>query len=322
MNSPRFIRTLRKALYEIFHASDKDQSGSLDYEEFKNSFKNLSYGLNDNDIYTLVSLADEDKNGLITWEEFVPIGVETIKTFYARNEAQLNSKDSIKELNKEAIEAVYYPEIKKAWEILEKEFKKQDINDKGIVTMFQLKKVMRKSNMVTPKEINALVRNCEVDEYEYEVNFKQDLFNVRFELAKSQILESNMDNIQKSIIEDCKVIDKTKNGKVHINQMNDILRNSKFVVLSPFQIHMVLGQAELDEKRFVNYQNFVIKVKEMIDSVYSLKAMADLAEMIESEKIKEDDIEQTYISNLDLFKLFKQYDLNMNGFLELDEYIE
>ena len=322
VNSPRFIRTLRKALYEVFHAADKDHSGSLDYTEFKNAFKNLSYGLKDNDIYTLISLADENNDGLITWEEFVPIGVEVIKTFYARNEAQQNAKDSIKELNKEAMEAVYYPEIKKAWEILEKEFKKQDFKDKGIVTMFQLKKVLRKSNLVTPKEINALVRNCEVDEYEYSLNFKQDLFNVRFELAKSQILESNMDHIQKSIVEDCKALDKTNKGKIHINQMNDILRNSKFVVLSPFQIHMVLGQAELDERRFVNYQNFVIKVKEMIDSVYSLEALSNLADMLASEDVKEDEIEQTYISNLDLFKLFKQYDLNMNGFLELDEYIE
>ena len=322
VNSPRFIRTLRKALYEVFHAADKDHSGSLDYTEFKNSFKNLSYGLKDNDIYTLISLADENNDGLITWEEFVPIGVEVIKTFYARNEAQQNAKDSIKELNKEAMEAVYYPEIKKAWEILEKEFKKQDFQDKGVVTMFQLKKVLRKSNLVTPKEINALVRNCEVDEYEYSLNFKQDLFNVRFELAKSQILESNMDHIQKSIVEDCKALDKTNKGKIHINQMNDILRNSKFVVLSPFQIHMVLGQAELDERRFVNYQNFIIKVKEMIDSVYSLEALSNLADMLASEEVKEDEIEQTYISNLDLFKLFKQYDLNMNGFLELDEYIE
>lgn len=131
-----------------------------------------------------------------------------------------------------------------------------------------------------------------------------------------------MDHVQKSVIEDCKKIDSDKRGKIHINEMNEILRNSKFIVLSPFQIHMVLGQAELDEERMVNYQNFVIKVKEAIDSIYSLDALSDLADMISSEKVKPDEVEQTYISNLDLFKLFKQYDLNMNGFLELDEYIE
>lgn len=322
VESPRFIRTLTKALYEVFHKADVDQSGALSYSEFKDAFKNLSYGLNDNDIYTLISLADEDDDGQITWEEFVPIGVEGIKTFYARNQVRENSKETIKEINAEAMENVYYPEIKKAWEILEKDFKKQDIHENGKITIYQLKKVLKSSNLVTPKEINALVRNCSVDEYEYGVNFKQDLFNVRFELAKSQILESNMDHVQKSLIEECKKIDIKHKGKIHINQMNDVLRNSKFIVLSPFQIHMVLGQAELDELRFVNYSNFVIKVKEMIDSVYSLDAISDLADMIASQKVKPEEVEQTYISNLDLFKLFKQYDLNMNGYLELDEYIE
>jgi len=320
VESPRFIRTLRKALYEVFYESDKDHSGYLDYNEFKESFKKLSYGLNDNDIYTLIALADEDDDGKITWEEFVPIGIEAIKTFYARNKLMQKSKDAVKELDKDAMEKVYYPEINKAWEILEKEFKKQDIHQDGKVTLFQLKKVLRKSNLVTPKELNAIVRNCDLDTYEYSF-FKQDLFNVRFELSKSRILESNMDLVQKSLVEECEKFDTTRNGKIHITQMNDILKNSKFILLSPFQIHTVLGQAEIDEKRYLNYRKFVFKVKEMINSLFSVEALSESAELIKQGKVSEEEVKQTYISNLDLFKIFKEYDRNMNGFLELDEYM-
>ena len=85
---------------------------------------------------------------------------------------------------------------------------------------------------------------------------------------------------------------------------------------------MLLGQAVLDEKRFVNYQNFVIRVKEMIESVFTVEALNDTAEMILSKAVDKEDIEHTYISNLDLFKIFKVYDKNQNGYLELDEYIE
>jgi len=45
----------------------------------------LSYGLGTNDVSTLISLADENEDGKINWEEFVPIGIEAIKTFFARN---------------------------------------------------------------------------------------------------------------------------------------------------------------------------------------------------------------------------------------------
>lgn len=258
---------------------------------------------------------------MITWEEFIPVGIEAIKTFYARNMTLQNSKEAAKDLDKEAMESVYYPEIKKAWEILEKEFKKQDIKENGTITTYQLKQVLKKTTLVTPKEVNALVRNCPVDEYEYQ-KFKEDLFNVRFELAKSRILESNMDHVQKSLVEECKKFDKNSNNKIHITQMREVLKESKFIALSPFQIHVLLGQAEIDEDRFLNYQKFSFKVREMIDNIFSVEALSKSADLIKQETVKMDDIERSYISNLDLFQIFKKYDRNKNGYLDLDEYMQ
>ena len=321
IDSPRFIRTLRKALYEIFYEADKDQSGYLDYDEFQDAFKNLSYGLNDNDVYTLIALADENEDGKIYWEEFIPIGIDVIKTFYARNKTMQKMETMKEELNKEAMEKLYIDEIKRAWEILEKKFKKQDIKEEGKITLYQLKKVLKGSNLVTPKEVNALVRSCKSDLYEYG-NFVQNLYDVRFELARSRILESNVDHVQKSLIEEWKKFDREKNGKVDIAHLRQILLDSKFISLTPFQIHILLGQAVQDDKGCVNYRNFSFKVKEMIDNVYSIEALSQAADLIKNEVIKQDDVEDTYISDLDLFKIFKKYDKNLNGYLDFDEYME
>ena len=32
-----------------------------------------------------MALADENANGAITWREFIPVGIEAIKSFLARN---------------------------------------------------------------------------------------------------------------------------------------------------------------------------------------------------------------------------------------------
>lgn len=88
VDSPRFISTLKRALEEMFLQMDKDHSGKLTYNEFREAFRTLSYGLNDNDINMLVALADEDHDEYISWEEFIPVGIDAIKTFYSRNIAK------------------------------------------------------------------------------------------------------------------------------------------------------------------------------------------------------------------------------------------
>ena len=120
----------------MFEQADVDNSGSLSYDEFYTAFKNLSYGLNDNDINTLIALADEDGDGHITWEEFVPIGIEAIKSFFARNKAIQRLKTHEKDVSKEALKEVFWDEIKKSGEILEKEFVKKDLEKTGIITSF------------------------------------------------------------------------------------------------------------------------------------------------------------------------------------------
>lgn len=76
-------------------------------EEFYEAFKTLSYGLSENDIKTLMALADENNDNMISWEEFIPIGIDTIKSFFARNKALQRAKTFERELSKEALQLVY-----------------------------------------------------------------------------------------------------------------------------------------------------------------------------------------------------------------------
>lgn len=86
VDSPRFIGTLKRALEEMFEAEDKDNSGELDYVQFKNSFRRLTYDLNENDILIMVAMADEDEETeKINWRKFIPIGLHLIRSMYKRN---------------------------------------------------------------------------------------------------------------------------------------------------------------------------------------------------------------------------------------------
>jgi len=56
------MSTLKRALEEMFLLMDTDKSGHLSYTEFRDAFKTLSYGLNDNDINMMIALADENQD--------------------------------------------------------------------------------------------------------------------------------------------------------------------------------------------------------------------------------------------------------------------
>ena len=71
---------MRRAIEVMFLKNGKDL---LSYQEFRDSFKTLNYGLTDNDVNMLISLADE-QDEKINWREFIPLGLETIKIFFLR----------------------------------------------------------------------------------------------------------------------------------------------------------------------------------------------------------------------------------------------
>ena len=79
VESPRFIKTLERALTLLFTEADVASCGDLSYQQFYDAFKNLpTYDLCENDIRVLLALADENRVGNITWADFIPVGIEAI----------------------------------------------------------------------------------------------------------------------------------------------------------------------------------------------------------------------------------------------------
>jgi hypothetical protein len=53
---------------------------------------------------------------------------------------------------------------------------------------------MNSVNLLTPKEINIIMRNLKEEIFEYK-NFDKVLYDVRFELAKSRVMDTNIDKL-------------------------------------------------------------------------------------------------------------------------------
>lgn len=113
-------------------------------------------------------MADENQDGKIQYSEFIPIGIDLIKTFIARDKALEMSVNRESEVNKEALNLVMWEEINNADALLQRKFVKMDNEVTGKVNLAQLKKAFLNVSVVTQLEMNIFLHRCRKnDGYEY-----------------------------------------------------------------------------------------------------------------------------------------------------------
>lgn len=84
------------------------------------------------------------------------------------------------------------------------------------------------------------------------------LFDVRYELAKSRIMDTNLENLQEHLIDIFSAFD-NGSGLISIYDIKDALNNSKKLTLTPFQTHVLTGYSEPDDNGNVKYKEFAFK---------------------------------------------------------------
>ena len=89
---------LEQMMFTVFNSADSDGSGALDRKEFARCLKSAELGLTRKEINLLLSEVDADGDGMVTYEEFVPlcfnILVERFKDDVLAEQA-LNSYDDL-----------------------------------------------------------------------------------------------------------------------------------------------------------------------------------------------------------------------------------
>lgn len=170
----------------------------------------------------MLALADENPNGRITWRDFIPVGIRAVQLFLERNK-QLNkivkesgNKSGI-EVCKDTLKLTYEFEIKMANELLQRRFQKHDrtyigegkcreVIHTGKVQFKDLEACLHSSSWVTPKEINLLLREY-VMKQGYDAiditKFEDDLYNVRFAMTSSRIMDTALPDMESYILEAC-----------------------------------------------------------------------------------------------------------------------
>lgn len=173
----------------------------------------------------MIALADEDQDEMISWDEFIPIGIEAIKNFYTRNILKKKS-ETLTHPDPEALKMVYWDDIKNVYKLLSYKFNKVDTIKDGSVSLEHFKNIVRSTKSLTPKEKNLLIRLQKSEKIKY-AEFPQMLYNVRYEIASSEMMEQNMSDLHMIINKEFAKEDKNDTGEIPIQACERALGRCK-----------------------------------------------------------------------------------------------
>lgn len=135
--------------------------------------------------------------------------------------------------NADALKVVYWGEIEKCAKLLSYKFNAADTHKDGILSLKAFKNIIRGTKFITPKEQNLLIRLQKNDLVKIS-EFKDMLFNVRYEIAVSEMMDSNMSQIEYFIRGEFAKEDKDDSGFISIQAAGEALRRCKKLNLTPF----------------------------------------------------------------------------------------
>ena len=94
---------------------------------------------------------------------------------------------------------------------------------------------MSTCNLLTPKEVNVIIRSFKEGEtmFDYKL-FEHLLFETRFELARSRLMDTNLNKMSNHLVEEFTAFDSKGTGLITITEIRKALFNSKKANLTPF----------------------------------------------------------------------------------------
>ena len=121
-----------------------------------------------------------------------------------------------------------------------------------------MREVLHNTSYLCIKEINLLLRDY-VMKYGYDeilyTNFANDLYDVRFDLARSRIMDINIKKLRSNFFTDSG-FPIAEGGWMKVDDVRTIICRAKELTLTPCEINLILGLASHNEEGQLDVNHF------------------------------------------------------------------
>ena len=339
-NEDEGLDDLRNLLIRLFKESDLDNSGFLAFDEFENLLAKNEIGLSGNELRFVIAEADNNGNGVVEFEEFIPLAIDLIQAFRARTSALVWLSEAESCYSEEMKRIINEKDIQAVSEIVTQRLNEMDKHGTKLARYYEIHKALlsvpRKYNL-DEELIAVIIRHLPVDVHGHYLysNLEGAILQAMCDILRRQLMFNHGSSIYKHLIEVCCALEKQninskETGNDHLNsiltgylpyrELITLISTDKKLKISRILVLVISSYCEtITSNNSINYFNVCSMAAKTIEIVYSTIMLKQRAQVLTSLDFSIDCLITADSEERDhkLRELFKIYDMDKN--LELDE---
>jgi len=260
---------------DLFKRYDEDNSKSLDPREFKTLMTDLQsrMGFPPDEIYRFLAEADQNADGMIEYEEFIPLALQIVQSIYAKKALEAH----VDHVEQQAQTLVHGMSREELTACIQTMFEEIDVEGTGLLSRAAFVQALQGMELgLNRKELNAIMFQVDEDQdgfisYREFARFAYDLLQ---KLTSLRLLETEMeqDQFAQYLADLFKSRDVNLTGCLAIEDMRELLHEAS-LGLTRMQIHTILSESPKDEEdpHLVRYVNFIPRATAIIRAMLSFQ---------------------------------------------------
>lgn len=261
-------------IQDLFHKYDGDGNGYLDPSEFKSLMNDLQERLEfpPDEVYRFLAEADMNEDGMIEYEEFIPLALQIVQGMYAKKRLEQHMVDVDQHAEDLLVHGMSRDELT---ELVGSIFERMDQDGSGTLSKQEFATALTSMELgLTRREINTVMFQIDQDNdgnisYREFVPFAFDLLQ---KLTSLRLLETELENdeLAQYLTDLFKARDIEMSGMLHVNDIRDLLHQA-MLGLSRMQIYTVISEAEVNSEMMIAYGTFIPRAVGLIRSMLSFE---------------------------------------------------
>lgn len=313
---------IEKYLINIFSNADSDKNGFLGPSEVRDMLVNSELDLSEEDVQVVLSSHDENEDGLLVYDEFIPIAIDLVQAHQASEYATRMNTKAKEDALKNAMERVQA--AKRLPRLMEDGLADLDPEDTGkieakkmVAFLEQLPQLDLSKQEVEYVMASLVEEGGEILYSEFQANYEKALAAA----LQSHTLDKAATNVELFLTHLFRQQDKELSGMLEYATVREVLAKCERIRLSTTQIHAIMtgfkGQDDIDYKLFARHAAVMIYKLFDKDSLKEKTNVLKRSNITPIELLGSDSRKRI---ERQLREKFKEFDADEDGFLSQMEF--